>query len=335
MIARLFAAALTVILAAIAFVLVWPQLFRLEWTFPIAQAVSFRAVGIVGAAVILVGLLLLAIFSVGARRFTGSIAIVAIVFGAVSLAVLSTRGAGDTAFATKRESALTVLSWNTLGDAPSAELIAELVLDEDVDILTLPETSRALGDQIAAVLATAGRPMTVLAASFDDSNSAASTTLLIKSTLGAYSLREDVGDTSTLPTLVAAPDDGSGPTIIAVHAMAPVPSGMANWQADLAWLADLCTGNTIMAGDFNATVDHMSRLATTDGASLGECTDAAMATNNAAVGTWPSSIPALLGTPIDHVLATDDWRITGMRVIRTVDDAGSDHRPVLAQLSPS
>jgi endonuclease/exonuclease/phosphatase (EEP) superfamily protein YafD len=284
--------------------------------------------------VALVVLLVLAIISTGARRFTGSIAIVFVVFGAVSLAVLASRGTGDDDFATKRDSAITVLSWNTLDGAPGAQVVADVALDADADVLTLPETSRATGDAIAAIMAAAGRPMTVFAVTLDESNTASSTALLVSAGLGGYTLRTDVGDTSVAATLVAVPNGGSGPTIIAAHTMAPLPSAMDDWRSDLTWLADICTGNTIMAGDFNATVDHMSRLATTDGATLGECADAAMATNNAAVGTWPSTLPTLLATPIDHVLATDSWRVTGMKVIDTADDLGSDHRPILAQLSP-
>ena len=63
--------------------------------------------------------------------------------------------------------------------------------------------------------------------------------------------------------------------------------------------------------------------------------DAASATDNAAVGTWPTALPALLGAPIDRVLATENWRVTGMRVIQSHDSHGSDHRPVLAQLTPA
>jgi endonuclease/exonuclease/phosphatase (EEP) superfamily protein YafD len=58
------------------------------------------------------------------------------------------------------------------------------------------------------------------------------------------------------------------------------------------------------------------------------------ATGNAAVGTWPTSFPQLLGAPIDHVMATDDWEVVGFRVIGSRDGEGSDHRPVLAQLRP-
>ena len=58
-------------------------------------------------------------------------------------------------------------------------------------------------------------------------------------------------------------------------------------------------------------------------------------TDNAAVGTWPTMLPALIGAPIDHVLATPNWRVSGMRVIASHDGYGSDHRPILVQLSPA
>ena len=88
-----------------------------------------------------------------------------------------------------------------------------------------------------------------------------------------------------------------------------------------------------MAGDFNSTIDHFSGLAATPGAALGNCFDAATSTKNAAVGTWPVALPPLLGAPIDHVMATSDWQGTGMRVIESQDASGSDHRPIVVQLS--
>ena len=128
-----------------------------------------------------------------------------------------------------------------------------------------------------------------------------------------------------------------------------MPAQMDNWRSDLDWLAESCSsGSVIMAGDFNATIDHFSGLASgsaehplsgddaTDrlaaAAKLGECTDAAAVAGSAAVGTWPTSLPPALGAPIDHVLATDDWSVAGLRVIDDLDDAGSDHRPVVAWL---
>ena len=33
-------------------------------------------------------------------------------------------------------------------------------------------------------------------------------------------------------------------------------------------------------------------------------------------------------------MATQNWTVTGMRVLENYDKYGSDHRPVLAQLTP-
>jgi len=165
------------------------------------------------------------------------------------------------------------------------------------------------------------------------------TTLLISPDLGDYSVVESQSsgttNTSIVPSVVAMPVDGDGPTIVAVHAVAPRQDDMADWRNDLRWLADQCASeNVIMAGDFNATVDHMDRLGT-DGGDLGRCIDATRTTGNGAVGTWDTAWPALLGTPIDHVMSTDVWRATGSVVLTSLDGTASDHRPVIVQLEPS
>ena len=111
---------------------------------------------------------------------------------------------------------------------------------------------------------------------------------------------------------------------------------MNGWRTGLDWLAERCADadqNLIVAGDLNSTLDHWASLGSDDG--LAACRDAARATGNAALGTWPTRMPALLGAPIDHVLATDSWQIVGFRVIESLDDEGSDHRPIVAQLRPA
>jgi endonuclease/exonuclease/phosphatase (EEP) superfamily protein YafD len=168
---------------------------------------------------------------------------------------------------------------------------------------------------------------------------AGSTTLLISPEMGDYSVIESSLDgssnTSTVPSAVAMPVSGVGPTVVAVHAVAPRPSYMQSWRDDLQWLADQCVhGNVIMAGDFNATVDHMSGLGV-DGSTLGHCTDAAVETGNGALGTWSSDLPAILGAPIDHVMATEQWRASGSIVLRALDESGSDHRPLIVQYEPA
>ncbi|TFD91601.1 endonuclease/exonuclease/phosphatase family protein [Cryobacterium lactosi] len=352
---------------AILTVLAWPELVGLQNTWVVAHAVSFRglAVAVAIALVALLGILLLV-----ARPLRGTAALLMVLlvaFGAVNTGILLHRGLGsaatDTADAAGSADAagtadtassglaaddpaasITVLSWNTLGDAPGADAIAELALAEEADVLTLPETTEETGVLLAEAMRAAGRPMWVHTVSFDLISKARSTTLLISPDLGDYTVTSaegsgPPGNTNVLPTVIAAPVDGAGPTIIAVHAVAPIQWEMANWRSDLDWLAGQCTGGAsgadgvIMAGDFNATVDHFAGRATSDGAVLGDCRDAALLAGSGAVGTWPAWAPALLGTPIDHVLATPNWQVESMHVIGTEDTAGSDHRPVAATLS--
>ncbi len=335
MFARLLPALVTLGIAVGLLILAWPQLFGLATTTPVAQIVALRGSAIAVALVCVVGFTLIALLAPAVRGFLASVAIVLLAFCAINAAVLATRGFGNLAFETATDSTVTVLAWNTLGDAPGSAVIAELAIANDADVVALPETTRATGDEIAALMAAAGHPMQVLTVAYDEISKARSTTLLISNDLGDYDADESAVTTSVLPSVVATPADGSGPTIVAVHVLAPLPPMLVDWQADLAWAALACSGdNVILAGDFNATLDHLGGLATTPGAALGNCVDAALASDNAAVGTWPTALPTLLGAPIDHVLATQNWRVSGMRVVASHDGYGSDHRPILVQLSP-
>jgi endonuclease/exonuclease/phosphatase (EEP) superfamily protein YafD len=332
---RVSAAIVLLIVAGILLTLAWPQLFELQRSFGFAHVVSLRGVA---SAVGVVLLVLLAVFGAviaPARRLFASFAVLLLAFILINAAVLSTRGFGDTTEGAS-EAGLTVLSWNTLGDATGADTIADLALESGADIITLPETTKELSFEIAAIMKANGKPMWLETAAYDQISKARSTSVLWSADLGRYSIDETVGSTSTLPTVVMRPADAALPTIIAVHAVAPIPGEFRNWKNDLAWLGEVCSGeNTIMAGDFNATLDHMTGLATVDGAALGACFDAALETGNGAVGTWPTSIPALVGSPIDHVMATGNWTPTGMRIVQNIDTAGSDHRPVVVDYSPT
>jgi endonuclease/exonuclease/phosphatase (EEP) superfamily protein YafD len=41
-----------------------------------------------------------------------------------------------------------------------------------------------------------------------------------------------------------------------------------------------------------------------------------------------------MGAPIDHVLYSTHWVPTGSVVLRSFDQTGSDHRPLVVQLEP-
>ena len=336
MIRRFLAAVVLVGVAATLLVIAWPSLFGLAGAPVVAQLVSLRAltsVIAVGGALVFV---IIALLWAGARRFFASLALLAMVFAGVNVAVLSTRGFGNESIPTRAPAELAVLSWNTLGDAPGVERIAELIVDEEADIVVLPETSQDTAVAIAETTRVSGRPMWVYSIAFDYVAKARSTSVLVSVDLGEYEVDDTVGNTSVLPSMVLRPVDGSGPTIIGVHPVAPLPNLLDNWRSDLQWIDEVCRGeHVILAGDLNATADHFRAVDPSRGSAglgLGECLDAALQTGNGAVGTWPTQLPALLGAPIDHVMATPDVSVTWFRVLQTDDASGSDHRPILARL---
>lgn len=329
----------TVLFACAVALATWPGFFGLEQTLPFAQIVAMRGAFVGGLAVLAVVFLLFSPIR-RTRGFTLSMAIVC-VLGAVSGGVTTgLRGYGETDLPAKTESSVRVMTWNTLGSAPGAEVIAETAVAMDADIIALPETAQSVGEEVAVLMRDLGSPMWVHGEHYNDDVAdgpqAWQTTLLISPELGDYAVIEASSDgTRVLPSAVAMPIDGTGPIVVAAHAVAPMPQYMDTWRDDLRWLADQCVdGDVILAGDFNSTIDHMSALGEAD-QDLGWCRDAAVETGNGAVGTWPTSLPPLLGSPIDHVMHSQTWEATGSVVLTNLDDAGSDHRPLVVQLEPA
>lgn len=335
---RVLSAAVIVLLGAVLLLAAWPQLVGIQREAGVVQVTTMR--GMLAAVAVLCAVLftLVAALSVNLRRFAGAVALLLLLFAGIQFAVLSTRGAGNLAFETKAPGDLTVLAWNTLGDSPQAQVTIDLILTEDADIVVLPETSQEYARAVQSGLGAAGVEMQVIPLSYDLISKARSTMVLISLELGEYARDDSRGGTDTLPSVLAVPVDGTGPTIVGAHPVAPVPGEMTGWRQGLDWLAARCAGDdVILAGDLNSTLDHYTGLDAASDASggLGGCRDGARVTGNAAVGTWPTSVPTLLGAPIDHVMATENWEFVGFRVITTHDGAGSDHRPVVAQLRPS
>ena len=121
-----------------------------------------------------------------------------------------------------------------------------------------------------------------------------------------------------------------GPTVqlLAVHPAAPDPGSVGAWDNDLNALPDAEPRGRIriLAGDFNATLDHaqLRRLIDTG------YEDAASVVGAGLHGTWPEGRRIPPAVVIDHVLA--DRRV-GVRAVSVHTIPGTDHRAVVAELA--
>lgn len=330
----------TVLFACATAVVTWPHFFRLEQTLGLAHLVAMRGVVVVAFAALFVLFLLLSAAR-PIRGFALSMAIVSALGAVCGGVTLGLRGLGSDDLPDKTDGSVRVMTWNTLGNAAGSETIAETAVAMEADVIALPETAEGVGEEVAVIMRDLGRPMWVHNEHYNSDvergPQAWQTTLLISPELGDYAVIDASGNgTLRLPSAVAMPVDGDGPIVIAAHAVAPLPKYLDDWRYDLRWLADQCVdGDVILAGDLNATVDHLGGLAASEDTDLGWCRDAALETGNGGVGTWPTSLPSLFGSPIDHVMHSDAWRATGSVVLTNLDDAGSDHRPLVVQLERS
>jgi len=130
------------------------------------------------------------------------------------------------------------------------------------------------------------------------------------------------------PTVRLAVDGAPDVALTAVHSAPPAtsPSAVRAWTEDLAALPDPDPGVLrVLAGDFNATLDHADLRAVIDRGYV----DAARAVGGALAWTWR---PLRLRFPrlvLDHVLV--DPRIS-VAAVQLAPVAGSDHRAVVADL---
>src|SRR5690606_22900215 len=187
---RLLGILVTVLFAIASAIVVWPQFFQLEQTFPFAQLVAVRGVVLAGFLVIAV-LSLLLLLARPLRGFAASILIVALLGAAATGAIGVMRGFGSGALPAPTDSSVRVLTWNTAGEAVSAETIADAILANEVDVVTLPETGESVGERIAVMLRDQGHPMWVHHVQFgnvENGPQAWETTILISPDLGDYSV---------------------------------------------------------------------------------------------------------------------------------------------------
>jgi endonuclease/exonuclease/phosphatase (EEP) superfamily protein YafD len=116
--------------------------------------------------------------------------------------------------------------------------------------------------------------------------------------------------------------------VFAVHPLVPRrEANMAQWRASLRALPPATPRSDvrILAGDFNATLDHVELRRVL---ALGY-EDAGDEMGHGLRATWPANGRRTLPVTIDHMLA--DVRC-GVRDLQVIDVPGSNHRAVLADL---
>ncbi|WP_432564487.1 endonuclease/exonuclease/phosphatase family protein [Kineococcus sp. SYSU DK003] len=309
--------------AACAVLAAAPGTFGLAGRRPFAWTVPFRVP--VGA-----GLAALAVASgVAGLRWRRALPCAA-VLGAVaarSLATTFSRGLACGDLPSARPGDVTVLAANVFRAQADPVALTRLALESRADVVSMPETSPALAQDVATRLESAtGARMQVFYAA-DGGGYGFGTALLISERLGGYRATGQLagGDSAVV---TAEPVDGRGPVLAAAHTAAPVPGLVRQWRREVRAVVDWCaaTPGAIVAGDLNATLDHP------DLQLRGSCVDAGQQVGTGARGTWPSTLPAVLGATIDHALADGNrWRPVGARV---ADLPGSDHRALLSRWRP-
>lgn len=236
--------------------------------------------------------------------------------------------------------ALTVLSVNVGVDGAATATVADLAIARRADVVALPEASADYANQVVAHARAGGIEYSsatdnpLVASPWEDEYTVRSdgpfpTSLLVRrELLPEFDVRSPAG---RLGAVTAVVHTASGRlNVSAVHPTPPLPGGESAWWVDHDLLAELCaaTEPTILAGDFNSTLDHSPMRSLLDKG----CTDAAEATGKGLRGTWPAAFPWPLTIPIDHVLLNRRaGTVTGFEVL---DIGGTDHRGLVAVIAP-
>ncbi len=312
--------AFSLLVVAAAAVGLLPDLLGLDHRTPFAQLVAFRPVLLGGLAVLAVA----AVVAAGVRRrgwaLAAGLLALTLVGGALVLPrALPALDVPEPDAPPART--LTVLAFNALDGQADVGAVAALVRSSRPDLIALSESAGRYRDRLAPLL-----PGYRFALSHERGDDLQAVTAVVRADLGDTTARVD--RSTTFPSVELTGGGLGDLRFVAFHSVAPRIGDTAGWRADLAtldrWCADRGSGPTIVAGDFNATLDHSVFR---DG--MTGCADAAERTGAGLVGTWPSRAPRWLGPQIDHVLITGGITAEATSVH---DVLGSDHRAVVTRL---
>jgi endonuclease/exonuclease/phosphatase (EEP) superfamily protein YafD len=218
---------------------------------------------------------------------------------------------------------ITVVTFNTFDGAADVDEVAALLREERPDVVALVESAHPFRSRLAPLVEPAGYHLTTAEGRYgtDDVNGV---TVAVADRLGPVTTSVVTG--KPFPS-VQVEGGALGPLrFVAYHSVAPRQGEVGRWQADLQQLTRWCGGDgpAVVAGDFNATLDHSVLRSATQG-----CANAADQRGQGLVPTWPSWLPGWAGPQLDHVFVTEPI-VAEDFAVREI--AGSDHRAVIVRL---
>lgn len=328
--ARFLGSLILIALTVGALLATWPQLADLDMQAPWAQIVAMRGTGAAAALFVAMVLVLVRAGAGRARGYLSALSFIFFVFAAANVGVLLFRGVFPADLPKPQQEQIRILEWNTLGDQVKIEYLARAVDEVKPTVIVLPETTNGHATELAKYLKDdLGEEFIVHTVAFDQVYKARSTSVLVNTTLGDYAIVDTYGNTSVVPSVVLEPViAGSGPRIVGIHSVSPVSGEMNRWREDFKWLDQMCAlPDTIIAGDTNATPDQHH--------SLQGCELASLQSRAGGLGTWPTTLPAIMGAQVDQVMTTSGWKSVGFSVMSSEDASGSDHRPIASVIVPA
>jgi endonuclease/exonuclease/phosphatase (EEP) superfamily protein YafD len=288
------------------------RLLGLERGFPLVPLVAYTPFVAVAAAVVVIVAVLLG------QRLPALVAALVAVALAVTIAPRALGGPSSPDGMPGPR--LRVLTANMHIGTGSADALVALVRSTHADVLSVQELTPDLVHRLDAAGLGELMPHFRLSARTGGTG----TGLYSRAPLGD-------GDTpagTTFVMIAARPQVRGAPPveIVAVHPAAPTPTRVGQWRRDLRALPPAGSAPLrILAGDFNATLDH-AELRRVIGTGYD---DAAAQVGQGLRPTWPVGRRIPPPVTIDHVLA--DHRI-GVRAVSVHTIPGTDHRAVFAEL---
>jgi endonuclease/exonuclease/phosphatase (EEP) superfamily protein YafD len=301
--------------AAVVPTLIWTaiRLFGLEGGYPLVAMMAFTPYVAIAA-------LLVAGVAVALRNWAAAL-LAAVAVLCLGAAILPRTIGSETADAAGHET-LSVLAANVHHGTADPDALVALVDRYKPDLLSVEE----LTPSFAAKLQRAGIGDRLPESMLLTHRSASGAGLY--SRLALTPLPHQTRFFFRMPRATISMPDGRRVRVVGVHPFPPLSGRVGVWKAALESLPSGGTGPPwVLAGDFNATLDHAEFRDLLDRGYR----DAGEVTGRGLEPTWPTMGHRFMppAITIDHVLA--DRRL-GIADYGVVDLPGSDHRTIHAQL---